>query len=129
MYSETAFKRILENGPEIAVFMLIDSFWTEIVYLTKGRDDPSLPRRVWESTIKYNFDSLAQIMTLIKGTDKYGVTEPLLEGVPTNQFWRWYRWWRTYFRALTDDQKNMLLLALKNKEDVSLCRPRRDWNK
>lgn len=129
MLSETTFKKILENGPEIVVFMLVDSVWTLIVSSTKGMDDVSLPKRVWESTIKDNFNAVAKTMNLIKSTVNYGVTEPLFEGVPTDQFWKWYRWWRTYLRSLSDEENKRLHLALINNEDVSSWRPQGEWKK
>lgn len=128
MLSENALKDLVENGPEIAVFILIYGFWTNVIISSRGMDDPDLPKDIWERTQRSNFQAMAQTYELIRSLTKYGLQEPISKGGDLSfEFWKWWRWWRAYYMKMTQEDLRLLTEAIDKKESVSSFRPIGHW--
>ena len=46
---------------------------------------------------------------------------------PSDDYWKWYHWWKEYITSLSDQQFRELDRALEANQDVSTWRPKGDW--
>jgi hypothetical protein len=127
MSEESLFKNIAENGPEIAAYILIDGTGSHLFWMEHDMADD----RVHERDLKEINDSVAKMrekqLMVIKSLTKYGL-EPLNDiNCPTEQYWKWYRWWNKYFSNLSSEVQTNIALAIDRHEDVSAWHPLGSW--
>lgn len=60
---------------------------------------------------------------------KFGVDQPTQgpSRAPTEEYWKWFRWWDSYIKGLSEKEWEELNKKISNKEDYSKYRPQGDW--
>jgi hypothetical protein len=70
----------------------------------------------------------AEVVTMARGLTRFGLVQPLKEDDrPTEEYWKWYRWWNNYVESLSGDEFGKLDKALSDNGDVSCWRPKESW--
>ena len=59
--------------------------------------------------------------------DKLGFVPTVEDGRPTEDYWKWFRWWDSYIKGLSNEEWNVLDNKIKKEEDISAYRPKGDW--
>jgi hypothetical protein len=66
-------------------------------------------------------------------TIRFGVEEPLGEvtasglKTPTEEYWKWFRWWDSYFKTMNPVDYDIFIDKMDNDEDYSMYRPEGEW--
>ena len=58
--------------------------------------------------------------------DKLGFI-PAIEGKPTEEYWKWFRWWDSYIKGLSNEEWQIIDNKIRKEEDVSSYRPQGNW--
>lgn len=64
--------------------------------------------------------------------ERFGVPQAFIEkdkpqSGATDEYWKWYRWWDAYKKAMTDEEWKLLDDTLAKDGDISQFRPQGDW--
>ncbi len=69
-------------------------------------------------------------IVLVNALARFGVTQPLEDGHPTDQYWRWFRWWDGWKKAMSDDEWRECDAAMARgltEDEDQRFRPQGDW--
>jgi len=121
----------IESGTEHQMYFLIDHIgaftWRMNHDMSHGRIDEKEHAGINKEIEK----ARAEQLLLVRSLPRFGVDTPLdAEGRPTEQYWRWFRWWDSWKKNLTDDEWRTLDAAFARglSADESIrFRPQGDW--
>lgn len=69
-------------------------------------------------------------LAIVAALPRFGVSEPLKDGRPTDQYWRWFRWWDSWKKAMSNDEWRECDAAMSRgvtPEEDKRFRPSGDW--
>ena len=132
MYKPEALERAIKEGPEIAIYMMIEDIggfiWRMRHDMAHGRipqqDHPAVTREVQTA-------SEEQRRLITEALPRFGVTEPLnSEGRGSDDYWRWYRWWNAWHKGMTDaewKEVDPIIRFDMTPEQIAKVRPSGSW--
>lgn len=128
MFDEIVLNSILEEGPEVLAFLVIDTIGGFCFYMNHDMADDRIPAEYHQSIDLDIAKAIAEQVRVVKSLTRFGVERPLDDQErPTREYWSWFTWWKNYIQGLSEEQFHLLDLALANKEDVSAWRPEGSW--
>lgn len=70
---------------------------------------------------KHQGHAVERLRDVVEGLD------PTNDGIPTDDYWKWYRWWDAWKKGMPDEQWNEISAKMKRDEDISSYRPEGSW--
>lgn len=127
MFEKAWFEKTIEEGPEIMLYFIID----QIGSFTFHMNHDLAHSRIQGDTTGVDADiqtAREQQKAAVKKLTRFGVQNPTGENdAPTEEYWKWYRWWDNYIHSLNNEEFDALNNALEKDTDLSKWRPLGDW--
>lgn len=128
MFDETALKEIIETGPEVASYLVIEELGGFIWTMNHDMSHDRIPEKDIPAIERDVAHAVEEILMVTKGLTRFGLIQPLTEGnLGTPEYWKWYRWWNDYVGNLSDEDFYKLGNAILKNENVSDWRPQGSW--
>jgi hypothetical protein len=131
MFQEEMLEKVVENGPEVLVYFMIN----HIGSFQWRMNHSMMHGRITEGHAEIHEDMQRgheQQKQLIRSLPKYGVAKPLEDDdKPTGEYWKWFRWWNDWAQhTLTRDEWEAIEGEIQldmTEEQIARCRPPGDW--
>jgi hypothetical protein len=125
------FKAQIDKMPELTLWVAINQIGGDLIYMNHEMADGRLP----ESRKNHEILELlqAQIQYAVSKLEKFGIkdyatfTDPAERKEQHANYFKWFRWWESYFENLPVTEQQELDRKLNNDEDLSAYRPAGDW--
>lgn len=132
MDKEAEFKFILEEGPEVLLYLLINTQGAYLWVMEHDMADGRIPESAHAGIDAKLALARDQQKKAVAAATRFGVEKPLEEdGRGTPDYWRWYRWWNGYVERLPREEFEQLNQAVdafrKASEKLAHWRPEGDW--
>ncbi len=133
MFKDKEFSELIANGPEIRLYFVIDELGA---FLWRIRHDMADGRIATNDTAGINRsldEAREQQRQTIEQCVRFSVETPTdSDGLASEDYWRWYRWWDNWKQGLSDDEWNVLDVVLSQEggltdEDIQKYRPSGSW--
>jgi hypothetical protein len=96
--------------------------------ITLSSDPEEKARQI--ASIDRDIERMREIQKyMVSKLTKFGFISTDVDSKPTEDYWKWFRWWDGYIRGMSQEQWRELDRKLTAKEDVSAYKPEGDWRK
>jgi hypothetical protein len=128
---------------EIELYAAIDTYGGLVWRLRHDASRDFARGNLPEPSYRAMMDAAAEneeaVTAAVKQTVRFGVAQPFVDkerpvelggGLITTgseDYWKWFRWWKGYVESINDEQAAAIKKALTANEDVSMYRPEGDW--
>ena len=134
MIKEQAFEKMIDTGNEYTLYAIIDMLGGFIWRMNHDMAKPGrIPVESHEAISKDVMAAQKQIEAAVAKTTRFGVEAPFDENkAATEEYWKWFRWWDSWKKAMTDDEWNEFERSLgeggfMTEEQLVKYRPPGDW--
>ena len=132
MFKEELLVEAIESGPEIMTYMLIDNIGAFTWRMNHDMADGRIPKKDHAAIDEDIKQAVKEQQRLVRSLTRFGVKTPLDENDrPTEEYWKWYRWWSEWHKStLTNeqwDELNAVLGMEMTEEQIQKYRPEGDW--
>jgi len=123
--NDAEYDAYIKTCPEVELYFAIDTFggfvWRMNHDLADGRIESS-------AGVEQDIINMQGRMEIaIDQSVRFGVIEPRKDGRASESYWRWFRWWDAWSKAMSNAQFREVDRAITNHEDLSRFRPDGDW--
>lgn len=131
MFAEDKLAEIIEAGPEVVVYMLIEQIGGFIWRMNHDMADGRIPVEAHRGIDKDIAKARPQQVALVKCLTRFGLAKPLEEDDrPTDEYSAWYRWWNGWHKGMSDEEWDEIQGDIKLEmcdEAIARCRPEGSW--
>ncbi len=117
---------------EIELYFLIDEAGAFIWRMNHDMGSGRIPKEHHSAIDKDIVQVRQQQTEAVRQCSRFGVANPIdSNNRATTDYWKWYRWWDGWKKAMTNDEWNELDAALSRgltEEDVQKYRPSETWD-
>ena len=107
MFEETKFTEMIESGPEILVYFVIEHIGGFTWRMNHEMSHDRIPKESHAAIAQDIIKAKEQQVQSVRQIIRFGVETPLGENnVPTEDYWKWFRWWDSWKKGLSDDEWN-----------------------
>ncbi len=129
--TEQEFRRRVETCSEIDLYFTIDFFGAFIWRMNHDMADGRIPEEDHPGIDKDIERCSERSCIAVKQCSRFGVALPVDgENRPTDEYWKWYRWWDDWKHGMTVDEWDIVNAAhsrgMTNSE-LKTHRPHGDW--
>ena len=133
MYQTEALEQAIRNGPEVAVFCMIEDCGGFIWHMNHDMAHGRIPERAHAGIDRELDEARAdQRRLILEALPRFGIANPLDEnGRGTDEYWRWYRWWSAWHKGISKEEWSEASAAIgfdMTPEQIARFRPAGDWN-
>lgn len=133
MFKEELLVEAIERGPEIMTYMLIDHIGAFTWRMNHDMAHGRIPEEEHGPIDQDIEAAVKEQQRLVRSLTRFGVNTPLDENNhPTEEYWKWYRWWSNWHKnTLTDEEWNEMDVVLSmdmTQEQIEKYRPEGSWN-
>lgn len=131
--NEAEYQALIESCDELPLYLTIDGLgglqWRINHDSQRDFGRGYLNQTQYDAAMETVGKLSARVKLAVAQTTRFGVTEPFQgeNKAGSEQYWKWFRWWDAYAKALPDDEWERMSAALAAKEDASKWRPEGDW--
>lgn len=119
------YKAMIKECSEIDLFLVIDKLGYIMWRIEHDLADRRITYPEWDENDKFVLQ--AEIELAVGQTSRFGV-EPLEDGIkPTEDYFKWYRWWKSYIESMEQEEWEMIAQIIKSGLDYSSYRPEGSW--
>ena len=127
MFAEDKLAEIIDVGPEVVVYMHIETIggfmWRMNHDMADGRIPPESHQAIDEDIAKVR----PQQVRLVECLTRFGLDKPLEDdGIPTDEYWAWDKWWNGWHKGMSDAEWDAIQGDIKlgmSEEAIARCRP------
>lgn len=121
-------EEIGKKGSEVALYLTIKKISDDIGFafdqfnkgVTKGQDKTAFKKSI--------IDRQINLYRAVQQTVCFGVPEPVVNDLPSDEFTLWWKWWNDYAETnLSPRDRRLLSGEVEKRKDVSRWKPEGDW--
>ena len=129
MIKEERLNQIIE-GPEVLIYMCMENLGGFIWRMNHDMAHGRIPEASHKGIDKDIVIAREEQKKLLTSLTRFGVNPTDEKGVPTKDYWKWYRWWSQWHKGMSNDDWNrvdsIMGLTMTEKQ-IAECRPEGKW--
>jgi len=129
--TEAEFKVKIAKYPEVMVYFFIDHCGAFIWRMNHDMANDRISKEHHASIDEDVVRVREQQVVAIRELTRFGVDVPLdEEDRPTENYWKWFRWWDEWKKKMSDDEWRRIDTMLSDsmsESQIQQCRPNGKW--
>lgn len=126
--TDSEYQIYIETCPEVELYSVINFIGGAIWRINHDMADGRIPREEHASLDKSLSKDRKRLEKAVDQCTRFGVAMPRRsDGCGSDDYWRWFRWWDAWAKALSNEDFAEMGENMSTKRDLTKWRPKGDW--